>query len=156
MNKSQNERAIFSNFSQSKNESVSLFEPFYQPKWQISLFFHKCKPYPFTNSYCWSQKKLPLSVGPPRICQYKEYPHRDALYLVQYIYHIWCWVGCFFFFFFFTSFLLEQQQIWETPWGQFVVWWMCPFATIFIFLRFSFFRFVTPVNRSLLQVPAVN
>ena len=63
MNKSQNERAFFSNFSQSKNESVSLFEPFYQPKWQISLFFHKWNPYPFTNSYCWSQKKLPLSVG---------------------------------------------------------------------------------------------
>ena len=111
MNKSQNERPIFSNFSQSKNESVSLFEPFYQPKWQISLFFHKCNPYPFTNSYWWSQKKLPLSVGPPRICHYKEYPHRDALYLVQYISHIWCWVGFFFiiiiillFFFYFISF----------------------------------------------------
>ena len=63
--------------------NVSLFESFYQPKWQISLFFHKWNPYPFTNSYCWSQKKLPLSVGPPRICHYKEYPHREVLYLVQ-------------------------------------------------------------------------
>ena len=133
MNKSQNERAIFSNFSQSKNESVSLFEPFYQPKWQISLFFHKCKPYPFTNSYCWSQKKLPLSVGPPRICHYKEYPHRDALYLVQYIYHMWCWVGFFFFFFFFFFFWNKKFS----PLG-------C--GSVFFFFFFYFISFGTTTD----------